>query len=241
MANYFIIEEDITSINVLKEILNESTEHQCIGISNNNEHAQNIILKEKPDLVYLNLDGLIKRPYDFVRETILYQKSTTNFIGVSASRKKAYKAIKNNFFDFILKPFNELELRKSVLKFEMNLAEKIKSTICLKSYKDFHYIDTNEILFLKADNNTTDFHMKDGSSISAFKTLKTFENSLPKNFLRIHKSYIINRDYVSRINFGKLNCTIQKHSYKIPFTKTYLNNIESINKDLSETSFLSLN
>ena len=96
-------------------------------------------------------------------------------------------------------------------------------------------------LFLKADNNTTDFYIKDGSIVNAFKTLKIFEHTLPNNFLRIHKSYIVNIDFVSRINFGKLKCTIDSSSYKLPFTKTYINNIEFINNSLSGISVLSQN
>jgi DNA-binding LytR/AlgR family response regulator len=102
-------------------------------------------------------------------------------------------------------------------------------------------LNTDEILFLKADNNATDFFMRDGSTISAFKTLKVFEGLLPDNFLRIHKSYIINSRHVSRINFGKLVCTVERDIHKIPFTKTYLDNVEIMNNALSKSSFLFLN
>ena len=143
--------------------------------------------------------------------------------------------------DFLLNPLTELEIRKSVLKVLKKIPLQSRKNICLKSYKDYQYLKTDEILFLKADNNTTDFYMNDGSKISAYKTLKTFEDILPSNFHRIHKSYIINRNFVSRIQYGKFSCTIKRNSHEVPFTKTYIDSIESMNRDLSEYSYQSLN
>ena len=83
--------------------------------------------------------------------------------------------------------------------------------------------------------------MSDGSIVSAYKTLKTYEGLLPSQFLRIHKSYIINKDYVSRIQFGKYTCTINNNNHNIPFTKTYIDNIQYLNNNLSQYSYQNLN
>ena len=53
--------------------------------------------------------------------------------------------------------------------------------------------------------------------------------------------YIINKNFVSRIQYGKFTCTIKRNNYEVPFTKTYISNIESMNKALSEYSYQSLN
>ncbi|MFA5297546.1 MAG: LytTR family transcriptional regulator DNA-binding domain-containing protein, partial [Lutibacter sp.] len=179
---------------------------------------------------------------EFVNElNTLFSDDLPTFIAISSSKDKAYEVIKNGFFDFLLNPLSDLEIRKTILKFQKKNPVRSKKNICLKSYKDYQYLNTDEILFLKADNNTTDFYMSDGNIINAFKTLKTFKDLLPKNFLRIHKSYIINKNYVSRIQYGKFICTIKKNNYDIPFTKTYIENIESMKKTLSYSSCQLLN
>lgn len=217
-------------------------EFNCIGVSGEYNHALNFILKETPNLVFIDIDDTFEKPFELVNElNLLFGDYFPVFIAISSSKEKAYEAIKNGFFDFILNPLSELEIRKSILKFLKRNPSIINKNICLKSYKDYQYLNTDEILFLKADNNTTDFYMSDGNIISAFKTLKTFEDVLPENFLRIHKSYIINKNFVSRIQYGKFICTIKKNSYDIPFTKTYIDNIEIMKKALSNNSFQSLN
>lgn len=238
MGAYLIIENDNSTINSIKKVLKDFPEYNCLGIISDYNKSLNLILKKTPNIIFFNIDNIIINPFQFLNEVNQLQDASLEFIALSSSLEKAYKAIKNGFFDSLIKPLIELEIRKTILKFQKKNKIKSRSTICLKSYKDFQYLDTKEVLFLKADNNTTDFYMKDGNCINAFKTLKIFEKLLPDNFLRIHKSYIINSNYVSRINFGKLLCTVKRNIYIIPFTKTYIENVEIMNKALTETSFL---
>ena len=189
----------------------------------------NLILKSDFNLVFFNIDSKKINIADLLLGIQNSLKSKLKFIALSSKKEKAYEAYKYDFYDFILKPLSELSIRKSLLKFKKKQNKKKSKTICLKSNKDFRYLCVDEILFLKADNNTTDFHMLDGTVISAYKTLRTFENSLPKNFLRIHKSYIINSNCISRIHYGKSICTLNNYQDKLPFTKTFIDNIDLIN------------
>ena len=141
--------------------------------------------------------------------------------------------------DILINPLAELEIRKTVLKLQNNFPIQSRKNICLKSYKDYNYLNIENILYLKADNNTTDFYMDGGEIVGAYKTLKVFEELLPDSFYRIHKSYIINIKCVSRIHFGKSMCIISNR-HKIPFTKTFIENINTINKVLLDTAMFTL-
>lgn len=238
MSSYLIIDNEDDSIKIIKEILNDFHDFYCIAVTNDRDDSMNIILKESPDLVFINIDNSFENPFQFINELYQYAESVPNFIATSTSKEKAYSAIKNNFFDYLLIPLKEVDLRIAIKKFQKKHPPTDKKTILLKSYQDYHYLDTDEILYLEADNNTTDFHMQDGNIINAFKTLKTYEDSLPNNFLRIHKSYIVNSDYIMRINYGKRICIVKSCDCVIPFTKTYMNSIELMNNLLSQSSSL---
>jgi DNA-binding LytR/AlgR family response regulator len=241
MRNYLIIDNDTASITNIKNVLADYFEFNCIGVASDYSNAMNVILKENPDLVFLNLDNVIENPFKFAQELNLFNEDFPVFIAIASSKDSLYEVIKTGFFDFLLSPLKELEIRKTVLKILKRIPVKSRKNICLKSYKDYQYLKTDEILFLKADNNSTDFYMNDGNIISAYKTLKTFEEILPNNFFRIHKSYIINKNFISRIQYGKSTCTIKRNSYEVPFTKTYSNNIKSINTALSQDSHFTEN
>ena len=226
MYNYFIIDNKEPTINNIKRVLDDLPEFNCVGDYSGYHESMNLILKESPHLIFLNIDFKDADSFEFVKEVNQYLKNNPEFVAISSTKEKTYEAIKAGFFDYLLAPMSDLEIRKTILKFKKKLPIQSSKTICLKSYKDYKYIDTEEILFLRADNNTTDFHMNDGSVINSFKTLKTYESILPNNFLRVHKSYIINSKYVSRVNYGSSKCSLKKRNENVPFTKYYKDNIE---------------
>jgi hypothetical protein len=113
--------------------------------------------------------------------------------------------------------------------------------ICVKSYGDYRYIDSRDVLYLEADNNSTDIHLKDGEMVTAFKTLKHFENVLPETqFLRIHNSYIININQVARIHTGNAVCYIKNSTIKLPFSKSYKENVELIIHRIASGNYLEI-
>jgi DNA-binding LytR/AlgR family response regulator len=83
--------------------------------------------------------------------------------------------------------------------------------------------------------------MQDGRTISAYKTLKTFEKKLPDNFIRVHQSYILNVNHVSRINYGKSICALKSGKTQLPFSKSYRQNIDGLKKILSKNTISTLN
>lgn len=240
MVRYFVIDTE-KDANKLKTLMSEYEFYLAEDFVRDYSQALNSILKLSPNLVFVNLDLPNLRPFDIITEVQNYLEQSVQFIAISKSKELAYEAFKHGCADYLISPFSELEIRKCVLRFKKKHKSTTSPTLCLKSYKDFQYLKTGDIVFLKADNNTTDFFLKDGSVVSSFKTLKVFQNILPRNFLRIHKSYIVNRDYVCRINYGKLKCSLAEISEKIPFTKTYINNIETITSSLSDISATALN
>lgn len=100
--------------------------------------------------------------------------------------------------------------------------------ICIKSYGDYQFIALKDVVYLQADNNTTDFHLVNGKTLSAYKTLKHYENNLPPFFYRIHNSFVVNSSYVSRINTGKSICYLNNNEVSVPFSKTFKENIDTI-------------
>lgn len=239
---YTIIDSDATSNLQLRHHLEEYGEFVCSGIAKNSEEGLNTILKNLPDVVFVNLNDKAGEYFRMVVELHQYIAEMPIVIGISKSKQYAYEALKNSFFDYWLQPYNEFDIRKSILRLVKNMPKETTSpTLCLKSYKDFQYLDTDDILYLKADNNATDFMMKDGSVISAFKTLKTFENKLPKNFIRVHQSYILNTNYVSRINYGKSICALKTGDQQLPFSKSYKENIDGLKKNLAKNTISTLN
>ncbi|MEP3210363.1 MAG: LytTR family DNA-binding domain-containing protein [Maribacter sp.] len=239
---YAIIDSETSATLNLQHFLSECGEFDCLAIAENSVEGLNAILKYKPSLVFINLNADAHSYFQMSIELLQYTHDLPVFIGISKTKKYAYEAIKNNFFDYWLLPYNEFDVRKSIMRLQKNMPQEDPApTLCLKSYRDFQYINTNEILYLRADNNSTEFVMKDGTITHAFKTLKTFEPQMPKNFVRIHQSYIVNSNYISGISYGKASCTLKHKKEQLPFSKSYRENIDALKQLLTKNAISALN
>lgn len=239
---YLIIDSDATSNLQLRHFLEDYGDFECVQHSRDSDEGLNAILKFSPDLVFVNLNEKAYEYFHMVSDLHQYVKDIPLIIGISQSKEYAYQAIKSNFFDYWLLPYNEFDIRKSLLKLKKLAPKEVEPhTICLQSYRDYQYVNTNDILYLQADNNATEFVMADGSVINTYKTLKSFEQQLPKNFVRIHQSYILNTNYVARINYGKAICNLKGRKQPLPFSKSYKGNVDQLKKMLSKNSISAQN
>jgi len=132
------------------------------------------------------------------------------------------------------------EPKENNTTFEIKGGKDKPLIICVKSYGDYRYIDAKDICYLQADNNSTDIHLNTGEMITAFKTLKHFEGVLSYPFVRIHNSYILNIDYVSRIHTGNAVCHIKNTTTKLPFSKSYKENIDAIIASIASGNYLEI-
>jgi DNA-binding LytR/AlgR family response regulator len=228
--SYIVIDEDINIQDTLKQ-LEGFPEYLCVGTATTKEEAINKILELQPNIVFIEISPKSKKSnlsLSVITELYQYIDKLPYFVAMNATTKLAYDAIKAGVSDFLLKPLNVFDLRKCLLRFEKTSPVASSNTICIKSYGDYQFISLDDIVYLKADNNTTDFHLQNGKVLTAYKTLKHYEINLPFSFFRIHNSYIVNSKYVTRINTGKSLCYLNDSDISISFSKTFKDNIDTI-------------
>ena len=239
---YIIIDNDKSTAQSIQLALEERSDYICTGIAKDEEEALDMILERRPRLVFLEPEVAgshgPKTQYSLIAELPKYMNQLPDFVVVTNTADYAIEGIRNSVLDYMLKPLSKSQMLRMLLRFEKNIDVAADNTLCFKSYGDYRFVDVDEILYLKADNNTTDFIMSDGSKVEAFKTLKHFQNLLPDHFVRIHNSYIINTHYVSRIHFGKAKCEIKNSNAMIPFSRSYKTNVEEIKDNLAKKSLI---
>ncbi len=129
MYNYLIIEKESKSVRHIQNTLENYNDFNCIGISNQYNQSLEIILKAVPNLIFFNIDNTFENPYSFVNElNTLFSEDLPVFIAILSSKDKVYEVIKNGFFDFLLNPSTEVEIRKAILKFQKKSHSRLKKT-----------------------------------------------------------------------------------------------------------------
>lgn len=228
--SYIIIDDEIQSALNTQAVFEGFENYNLVGIALNHKEALFLAALHKPEIIVLEIDpsnqdsGLSLK---IIHEIHRYAKINPQVIVLSKDTKLAYEALKSNVLDYIKKPLDAFELQKSILRFE-EVVQNRNTTICVKSYGDYRFVESDEVVYLKADNNSTDMYTNSGNVIIAFKSMKHFESILPSQFVRIHKSYIVNMKYIARIHMSNNACYLKNSKTQLPFSKTYRRNVVMI-------------
>lgn len=232
MSNCFIvIDHDEIESKKTVDALRLFPHLNCLGVYKNDDAIFELLLTKKPTLVFIAANSMQNGHGPLSFESIAriheYLTDYIYFIYLSHTDKDALVAIQSGFSDYLLTPLKIHLLGSSLSRFKNRVPEKKSSYLSVKSYSDYKFIKYSEIVFLKADNNTTDIILMDGRTVVALKTLKYFQENLPSLFIRIHKSYIVHIAAVQRIHLSQAKCYLNNGEV-IPISPNYKNSLEHI-------------
>lgn len=125
---YCLLNVDEETTERLKSTFKDFPEFKYLGKTNITKNSLNCILKLEPILLFIDIDGNFpyssdKDVFPFCREINEYSRMKPLYIAFSKDTTKAYSALKNRFFDYLIKPTTELDIRKSILKLKRYLTE----------------------------------------------------------------------------------------------------------------------
>ncbi len=233
-ARIFIVEDDYVVAKNLSFLL-ENLGYKVQGVSETGEESLLQIKKEKPDLVILDIDlaGALNG-IDVGKK--LKEQFQVPFIYVTAHAdgQTMTEALPTEPWAYLAKPFNENTLRSSIelalykvfqqkqppAVLEPDSQEKkysMKDAIFIKSKNRLVKVALHDILFVEANDIYANVYTQENKYLVNY-TLKAIAEKFPeKNFLRVHRSYLVNRQMVEAIEYNDL--LLKGH--RIPVGKTY--------------------
>ncbi|MGC4036060.1 MAG: LytTR family DNA-binding domain-containing protein [Chitinophagaceae bacterium] len=220
MVKCVIIDDEQPAINVIKKYIERLPNLELVGEETNPLIGMEIIKREKPDLVFLDIqmdemNGIqVKRLID----------ETVNVVFCTAYSEFAVTSYELNAIDYLMKPVEFKRFVKAV--------KRVTDSISLHQFSDEEAIpndyifvkaglrgkmlkiDLDDIDFIEAMNNYVAFHRGTQKTL-AYLTMKELEERLPTNqFMRIHKSYIIALRQIASMENNEL--VLKKLSRRIP-------------------------
>jgi len=216
-----IVDDSALGVRTLQAIIKKyCPQVEVIGTANNIAQAFPLVVQLRPELILLDIEmpggdgfSLLEklRPLDLPIQVIF----------VTAFNQYAIKAIKFSALDYILKPVDSQELVEAVVKAEKNLTdEKFKKRylglidnflvqekelhkLAIPTHQGYQFIPIEAIMRCESEGNYIRVFTRDGLSILATRLLKEVEDLLESHrFMRIHRSHLINLDYVLQYQRG---------------------------------------
>jgi len=213
-----IVEDETAAREVLRSYLTKyCPQIEIVGEAQNSREAVPLLHDLEPQLVFLDVEMPFGNAFD-----VLEACADLNFetIFVTAFSEYSLKALNRSAAYYLLKPISIEELIVAVNKVQQQVMNKElfnrnkvivenfrepkpeKQQVILPTMEGFEIVKMDEIVRLKGNGNFTDLYLTNGNKKMACRFLKHFSEMLPLPFLRVHKSHIVNLNFVKLYNKG---------------------------------------
>ena len=232
-----IVDDELSSRNTLQNYIGQYCPGvKLVGEAENILEAEKLIQAHEPQLVFLDIEMPFGNAFDLIDKL---EEINFETIFVTAYSEYAIQAINLSNCSYLLKPVSIEELIKAVEQAKENLSfhQKFKSAqillenmgteqkqhkkMVLPTLEGFEVVTLKDILRCEANDNLTDLYLLNGGKKTICRTLKHFEETLKQyDFLRTHKSHLINLNYVKSFQKGKTGTIILENEKEIPLSST---------------------
>jgi len=221
--NCIIVDDDLLSCKILEGYVAKSSSLNLLGIFNDSVDARNILTQRKDiELIILDIMMPEMNGFDFIGSLDF----PPNIIIVSSAEEYALKAFDFNVVDFLLKPISYGRFCKAIDKTVRYFSRKEASNsgdeeIFIKKGSSLAKLKLNDIIYIEALENYVTLNTNDDRFTIHF-TMKAIESQLPSGvFIRVHRSYIINKSAIQTIKENSLDLNVGGSIKNIPVGKSF--------------------
>lgn len=233
MLRAVIVDDEQNAIKTLEwEIKNHCPGIEVVERWNNPVEALQMIPQLNPDILFLDIDMPRLNGFD-----LLHKLPATDFdvIFITAYDEYAVKAFRINAVDYLLKPIITSDLVEAIERVKIKRSLEDKTTedksqqleklrlsfnkISLSSSEGIEFVFPYEIIYCKSDGSYTYVMMEKQKNIITKSLREMEEQLLPYDFLRVHKSFLVNLTHINKyikIDGGYL---VMSYGEKVPVSR----------------------
>jgi len=192
-----ILDDEPMAVALLSKYVEKTATFRLLKATTNAFEVLELVANNPVDVVFID----IQMPELNGLQLMEMMGSKTKFVITSAYSEYALQGYEHNVIDYLLKPVSFERFYKTVLKIQ-DLFQKAASENVLQTeekQEDFLFVKTDgklvrinlsDLLFVEGLKDYLYLYLRNEKLI-VLDTLKEFENKLPQEFMRVHKSYII--------------------------------------------------
>jgi DNA-binding LytR/AlgR family response regulator len=222
MFNCLIIEDEPLAAEILRDYIREVSDLHLVAACRDVMSASGYLRSHEVDILFVDIHLPKIKGTEFIR-TIQNQY---HVILTTAYDHYAIEGFNLNVVDYLLKPIEFSRFLQAIQKIRKNVSVAPSSSETPSPKSSFHFfnvdkrqvkVSLDEILFVESIKDYVKIHMMDKYLVTKMQ-IGEFETAVPQlNLLRVHKSYIINKDKISAYSANH----IEIGNHHIPIGRTY--------------------
>lgn len=173
---------------------------KVVGAAASAIEAVALIRETKPDLVFLDVEMPKGDGFELIRA---FPDRDFQVIFVTSYRDYAIQAVREQAFDFLVKPIDLDDLDHAVEKLETHLENRSEKEPALllpvAMQEGTVYLRIDNIVRIEADRNYSTLYKDDGQTFVSSRNLKHFAMQLDERFFRAHHSHLIHLGHVVKL------------------------------------------
>jgi two-component system LytT family response regulator len=253
MITALLIDDDQHLRQGMKSLLERhAPEIRIIGEAESVKTGITAIENWKPQVVFLDIHLTDGTGFDILEEVAKTNgKLNSHIVFITAHEQYALKAFKFSALDYLLKPVDPEELKKSIVKIKEvlekntsfdhidllleNIRKKVDhfKRIALSTADGIHLFEISDIIRCESQDNYTQFFIKNHKPLLISKTLKEYEELLMEHgFERIHQSHLINLSYLKSYIKTDGGYVIMGDNAKLPIAQRKKERLQELIKAL---------
>ncbi|GGI57482.1 LytR/AlgR family response regulator transcription factor [Winogradskyella haliclonae] len=217
-----IADDEPIARQILENYIADTPHLELVALCKNAFDVMEVLQEKTIDLLFLDIN-MPKLSGISLLKTMSYKPEV---IITTAYPEYAVEGFELSVTDYLLKPFSLERFLQAVIKVQKNTSKQtetvlenkneVASSIFVKSDKKLLKLDFDNITHIEAYGNYVKIYTD--AMVLTPQTLSDVLKQLPEQFLRIHKSYIINFDYLASIEGNQV---VLLNKVKLPIGKSY--------------------
>lgn len=189
VINCIIIDDEELARKLLEVHVEKIPHLNWMGSFDNPLDAHAFLNENKVDLIFLDIQMPQLKGTEFAA---LMTNSGIRIIFTTAYSEYALEGYELNALDYLLKPITFKRFLSAVEKFPKTKQDS-DTPMVIKSGYNLHKVMPKDIIYIKSDSEYVNYHLENGKKIMAHQSLSKLMTTLPNYFIRVHRSYIVNK------------------------------------------------
>lgn len=188
-----IIDDEQLALDEMRHLLSAHPDVEVVGEAMRVADALEVFQREKPALVFLDIQLREETGFDFVGRL---QEPWPRLVFVTAHDRFAIRAFECNALDYLLKPVHPERLGETLRRIRaaprLPPAAQPEDCVFVKMNATARFLPWKDILSIKSEGNYTRLFLADGSAPLMLRTLKEWQKLAPPGqFLQAHRSALV--------------------------------------------------